>query len=133
VGFLALAGLAAEFGIVMLVYLDQAVACNRPATRAQLRAAVIEGAVLRVRPKAITVAVILGDLLPNMLLGGTGSELMRRIAAPMVGGIITAPLVSMLLIPVLYVLWAGAPPCAQQRVIVVAGCSLLSRKLLRRN
>lgn len=105
VGFLALAGLAAEFGIVMLVYLDQAVTRHRPATRAQLRAAVIEGAVQRVRPKAMTVAVILGGLLPILVLGGTGSELTRRIAAPMVGGMITAPLVSMLLIPVLYLLW----------------------------
>jgi Cu(I)/Ag(I) efflux system membrane protein CusA/SilA len=105
VGFIALAGVAAEFGVVMLVYLDQAVKRHRPATLAQLHEAVIEGAVQRVRPKAMTVAVVIAALLPIMLGGGTGSEVMRRIAAPMIGGMITAPLVSMLVIPVLYVLW----------------------------
>jgi Cu(I)/Ag(I) efflux system membrane protein CusA/SilA len=105
VGFIALAGVAAEFGVVMLVYLDQAVKRHRPATLAQLHEAVIEGAVLRVRPKAMTVAVVIAALLPIMLGGGTGSEVMRRIAAPMIGGMITAPLVSMLVIPVLYILW----------------------------
>ena len=107
VGFIALAGVAAEFGVVMLVYLDEAVRRNRPATLPELRAAVIEGAVLRVRPKAMTAAVIIAGLLPIMLGGGTGSEVMRRIAAPMVGGMVTAPLVSMLLIPVLYLWWQG--------------------------
>ncbi len=105
VGFIALAGVAAEFGIVMLVYLDQAVQRLRPTTLAQLHEAVIEGAVLRVRPKAMTVAVVLAALLPIMMGSGTGSEVMRRIAAPMFGGMITAPLVSMLVIPVLYLLW----------------------------
>jgi len=105
VGFIALAGVAAEFGIVMLVYLDQAVKRRRPATLAELHEAVIEGAVLRVRPKAMTVAVVIAALLPIMVGGGTGSEVMRRIAAPMIGGMVTAPLVSMLVIPVLYVLW----------------------------
>jgi len=105
VGFIALAGVAAEFGVVMLVYLDQAVKRHRPATLAQLHEAVIEGAVLRVRPKAMTVAVVIAALLPIMLGGGTGSEVMRRIAAPMIGGMVTAPLVSMLVIPALYVLW----------------------------
>jgi Cu(I)/Ag(I) efflux system membrane protein CusA/SilA len=105
VGFIALAGVAAEFGVVMLVYLDQAVKRHRPATRAELHEAVIEGAVLRVRPKAMTVAIVIAALLPIMLGGGTGSEVMRRIAAPMIGGMVTAPLVSMLVIPVLYVLW----------------------------
>ena len=105
VGFIALAGLAAEFGIIMLVYLDQAVAQHRPTDLAGLRAAIVEGAVLRVRPKAMTVAVILAGLLPIMLGDGTGSEVMRRIAAPMIGGMITAPLVSMFLIPVLYLIW----------------------------
>ncbi|MEK7206726.1 MAG: efflux RND transporter permease subunit, partial [Pseudomonadota bacterium] len=104
VGFIALAGVAAEFGIVMLVYLDQAVSRRKPANPAELRAAVIEGAVQRVRPKAMTVAVIMAGLLPIMIGGGAGSEVMRRIAAPMVGGMITAPLVSMLLIPVFYLL-----------------------------
>jgi Cu(I)/Ag(I) efflux system membrane protein CusA/SilA len=107
VGFIALAGVAAEFGVVMMVYLDEAVKRHRPGTRQELRAAVIEGAVQRVRPKAMTAAVIIAGLLPIMLGGGSGSEVMRRIAAPLVGGMVTAPLVSMLLIPVLYLGWKG--------------------------
>ena len=107
VGMIALAGVAAEFGVVMLVYLDHAVERRNPTTLAQLYDAVIEGAVLRVRPKAMTAAVVLAGLLPIMLGSGTGSEVMRRIAAPMLGGMITAPLVSMVLIPVLYILWKG--------------------------
>jgi Cu(I)/Ag(I) efflux system membrane protein CusA/SilA len=107
VGFIALAGIAAEFGVVMLVYLDEAVRRQQPATRQELRAAVIDGAVLRVRPKAMTAAVIIAGLLPIMLGSGTGSEVMRRIAAPMIGGMVTAPLVSMLLIPILYLWWKG--------------------------
>jgi Cu(I)/Ag(I) efflux system membrane protein CusA/SilA len=105
VGMIALAGVAAEFGIVMLVYLDQAVKRHQPKTMDELKAAVIEGAVLRGRPKAMTVAVIIAGLLPIMIGVGTGSEIMKRIAAPMIGGMITAPLVSMLVIPVLYLLW----------------------------
>ncbi|MEQ1593323.1 MAG: CusA/CzcA family heavy metal efflux RND transporter [Thiobacillaceae bacterium] len=108
VGFIALAGVAAEFGIVMLVYLDQAVAQHKPATRAALREAVLEGAVQRVRPKAMTVAVILAGLLPMMFGQGTGSEVMRRIAAPMLGGMVTAPLVSMVVLPICYYLWKRA-------------------------
>ncbi len=108
VGFIALAGVAAEFGVVMLIYLDAAVKRHRDegrlATRRDLFDAVMEGAVQRVRPKAMTVAVILGGLAPIMLGGGTGSELMQRIAAPMVGGMISAPLLSMFLIPVAYYL-----------------------------
>jgi Cu(I)/Ag(I) efflux system membrane protein CusA/SilA len=103
VGFIALAGVAAEFGVVMLVYLDHAVA--RSGGRPEgLRDAVIEGAVLRVRPKAMTVAVIVAGLMPIMVGGGTGSEVMQRIAAPMVGGMITAPLLSMLVLPAAYYL-----------------------------
>jgi len=105
VGFIALAGVAAEFGVVMLVYLNQSVKKHRPTTAEALRECVIEGAVLRVRPKAMTVAVIFAGLLPIMIGAGTGSELMQRIAAPMMGGMITAPLVSMLVIPVLFYLW----------------------------
>jgi Cu(I)/Ag(I) efflux system membrane protein CusA/SilA len=107
VGLIALAGLSAEFGVVMLVYLDQAYKRLQPRTPAELRAAVMEGAVLRVRPLAMTAAVIIAGLLPIMIGGGTGSEVMKRIAAPMVGGMITAPLVSLFLIPVLYLLWKG--------------------------
>ena len=105
VGFIALAGVAAEFGVVMLVYLNQAVNKRQPTTVEALRECVIEGAVLRVRPKAMTVAVIFAGLLPIMIGTGTGSELMQRIAAPMIGGMVTAPLVSMLVIPVLFYLW----------------------------
>ena len=108
VGFIALAGVAAEFGVVMLLYLRQAwearLARGEPATRATLVAAIEEGAVLRVRPKAMTVAVIMAGLLPIMLSEGTGAEVMQRIAAPMVGGMITAPLLSMLVIPAAYLL-----------------------------
>ncbi len=106
VGFIALAGVAAEFGVVMLIYLRQALQrCSdsgQSPTAADLRAAIHAGAVQRVRPKAMTVAVILVGLAPVLLGSGTGSEIMRRIAAPMVGGMITAPLLSMLLVPAVY-------------------------------
>jgi copper/silver efflux system protein len=106
VGFIALAGVAAEFGVVMLIYLKHAWE-DRMATGAghgpqALVDAIREGAVLRVRPKAMTVSVILAGLLPIMWSHGTGSEVMQRIAAPMIGGMISAPLLSMLLIPVAY-------------------------------
>jgi len=106
VGFIALAGVAAEFGVVMLVYLREALNRHQPRNNAELRAAVIDGAVLRVRPKAMTAAVIIAGLMPIMLGHGTGSEVMQRIAAPMIGGMVTAPLVSMLLLPVMYYLWS---------------------------
>jgi Cu(I)/Ag(I) efflux system membrane protein CusA/SilA len=105
VGFIALAGVAAEFGVVMLIYLKHAIAARGPAiTQAQLVEAIDEGAVQRVRPKAMTVAVILAGLAPLMWSEGAGSEVMQRIAAPMIGGMITAPLLSMLVIPAAYVL-----------------------------
>jgi Cu(I)/Ag(I) efflux system membrane protein CusA/SilA len=102
IGFIALAGLTAEFGVVMVLYLRHAWQRRIDAgelTRAALDAAIREGALLRVRPIAMTVAVVVAGLLPIMLGGGAGSELVRRIAAPMVGGMITAPLLSMLVIP----------------------------------
>ena len=108
VGFLALAGVAAEFGVVMLVYLkgswERRLAAGAVPTEALLVEAITEGAVLRVRPKAMTVAVILAGLLPILWSGGTGSEVMQRIAAPMVGGMVTAPLLSMLVIPAVWLL-----------------------------
>jgi Cu(I)/Ag(I) efflux system membrane protein CusA/SilA len=107
VGFIALAGLAAEFGVVMLVYLKQALArreARGAVAEADLRAAIDEGAVLRVRPKAMTVAVILAGLAPIMWSEGTGAEIMQRIAAPMIGGMVTAPLLSMFVIPAAYLL-----------------------------
>lgn len=103
VGFIALAGVAAEFGVVMLVYLKNAhaqrMAAGEPDNLTTLLAAIREGAVLRVRPKAMTVAVVMAGLLPILVGHGTGSELMTRIAAPMVGGMVTAPLLSMLVVP----------------------------------
>ncbi|OLD92361.1 MAG: cation transporter [Chloroflexi bacterium 13_1_20CM_4_66_7] len=121
VGFIALAGVAAEIGVVMLVYVNQAVAAREAAgglgDERGFALAIVEGAALRVRPVAMTVAVIIAGLLPIMFGSGTGSELMRRIAAPMVGGMITAPLLSMFVVPVAYLLLrrsragvqAGAP------------------------
>lgn len=105
VGFIALAGVAAEFGVIMLLYLKQAWQARLDRghdTDADLLDAIREGAVLRVRPKAMTVAVIVGGLLPLFWGAGTGSEVMQRIAAPMVGGMISAPLLSMFVVPVVY-------------------------------
>lgn len=103
VGFIALAGLAAEFGVVMQVYLRNALQARldtgQPLTRELILDAIREGALLRVRPKAMTVAVILAGLLPIMFGDGAGSEVMQRIAAPMVGGMLTAPLLSLFVIP----------------------------------
>ena len=107
VGFIALGGVAAEFGVVMVLYLEhawQARLARGERTLSALEAAIFEGAVLRVRPKAMTVAVIIAGLLPIMWGSGTGSEVMRRIAAPMVGGMITAPMLSMFVIPVAFLL-----------------------------
>jgi Cu(I)/Ag(I) efflux system membrane protein CusA/SilA len=103
VGFIALGGVAAEFGVVMLLYLRQAwdrqLALDPHAGPAALDAAIREGAVQRVRPKAMTVAVILAGLFPILLGHGAGSEVMQRIAAPMIGGMLTAPLLSMVVLP----------------------------------
>ena len=108
VGFIALAGVAAEIGVVMLVYVNQAMANRtahgRPITDVEFVQAVIDGAALRVRPIAMTFAVIIGGLMPIMWGTGTGSDIMRRIAAPMMGGMITALLLSMFVIPAAYVL-----------------------------
>jgi Cu(I)/Ag(I) efflux system membrane protein CusA/SilA len=105
VGFIALAGVSAEFGVVMLIYLKDALAeRGEDPTDAQVEAAVRDGALMRVRPKAMTVAVILAGLLPILLGHGTGSEVMSRIAAPMIGGMLTAPLLSMLVVPAAYLL-----------------------------
>ncbi|MEA3587817.1 efflux RND transporter permease subunit [Pseudidiomarina sp. 1APP75-27a] len=105
VGMIALAGVAAEFGVVMLLYLNNAWKDRKQRSRATLYSAIEEGAVLRVRPKAMTVITIIAGLLPIMLTHGTGSEVMQRIAAPMIGGMILAPLLSLLLLPAVYLLW----------------------------
>ena len=111
VGFIALGGVASEIGVVMLVYINQAVAARAAEgklnDRNELIQGILEGAALRVRPIAMTVAVIIAGLLPIMWGSGTGSEVMRRIAAPMVGGMTTAPLLSMFVIPAAYLLIYG--------------------------
>jgi Cu(I)/Ag(I) efflux system membrane protein CusA/SilA len=125
VGFIALAGVAAEFGVVMLLYLKHALQARLqrdPHAVGLLDDAIREGAVLRVRPKAMTVAVILAGLLPIVLGSGTGSEVMSRIAAPMLGGMVTAPLLSMFVIPAAYKLMRGrevARSLAADRSLVV--------------
>ncbi|MDH5240189.1 MAG: CusA/CzcA family heavy metal efflux RND transporter [Gammaproteobacteria bacterium] len=115
VGFIALAGLAVEIGVIMLVYLNQSIrqqrvraeAEGRDYSRDDMRQAVTDGAVLRVRPILMTVASTTVGLLPIMLGSGTGSEVMQRIAAPMVGGLISATLLTLVVIPALYLLWRG--------------------------
>jgi len=113
VGFIALAGVAVEIGVVMLVYLKQALARvtraaesgSRPLDRTDLNEAVVEGALMRIRPIMMTVAAIIAGLLPIMLGGGTGSEVMRRIAAPMVGGMVSATVLTLAVIPAAFLIW----------------------------
>jgi Cu(I)/Ag(I) efflux system membrane protein CusA/SilA len=113
VGFIALAGVAIEIGVIMLVYLnlalqrqrDAADAAQRELTKEDVRSAVIDGALLRVRPIIMTVAAIIAGLLPIMLGSGTGSEVMRRIAAPMVGGMVSATLLTLVVIPAVFLIW----------------------------
>ncbi|MFO1419389.1 MAG: CusA/CzcA family heavy metal efflux RND transporter [Candidatus Competibacteraceae bacterium] len=112
VGFIALAGVAAETGVIMLIYLDHALmtlrhqreAAGQPLTVNDIYAAVMEGAVERVRPKMMTVVAIMAGLLPILWSSGTGSEVMRRIAAPMVGGMISSTVLTLIVIPALYAL-----------------------------
>jgi Cu(I)/Ag(I) efflux system membrane protein CusA/SilA len=113
VGFIALSGVAVEIGVIMLVYLNQAFEKHRneavrtgvELTVAEVRSAVIDGALLRVRPIMMTVAAIIAGLLPIMLGGGTGSEVMRRIAAPMVGGMVSATVLTLVVIPAVFLIW----------------------------
>ncbi|MBE7415510.1 MAG: efflux RND transporter permease subunit [Deltaproteobacteria bacterium] len=111
VGFLALAGLDAETGIIMLIYLKHAyekrVLEGRMNSRADLYEAIREGAVMRVRPKVMTATAIIAGLLPIMWSAGTGADVMKRIAAPMVGGMVTAVLLELLVLPVIYAFWKG--------------------------
>jgi len=115
VGFIALAGVATETGVVMLMYLKHAwearqariAAYGLQPTRGDLHEAIVEGALLRLRPKLMTVLTIIAGLLPIMLGTGTGSEVMRRIAAPMVGGMVTATVLTLVLLPALYLLLRG--------------------------
>jgi Cu(I)/Ag(I) efflux system membrane protein CusA/SilA len=109
VGFIALAGLAAETGVVMLVYLDETFERRKAKglmhTAGDLRAAIIEGAVDRVRPKLMTVATTLIGLMPVMLAVETGSQVMKRIAAPMVGGLVSSTILTLVIIPAVYDTW----------------------------
>jgi Cu(I)/Ag(I) efflux system membrane protein CusA/SilA len=113
VGFIALAGVAVEIGVIMLVYLNQAIrrriasaaAGGRGLSRDDLEQAIVEGAVLRIRPVMMTVAATIGGLLPIMFSSGTGSEVMRRIAAPMVGGMVSATVLTLIVIPASFLLW----------------------------
>ncbi len=115
VGFIALAGVAAETGVVMIMYLDHAWAArrrraaaeSREPTRRELREAIVEGALLRLRPKLMTVITIIAGLLPIMWGSGAGSEVMRRIAAPMVGGMVSATVLTLVILPSLYLLLNG--------------------------
>mgnify|MGYP000101531986 CR=1 FL=1 len=113
VGFIALAGVAVEIGVIMLVYLNEAfqdqeklaLQENRSLTSDDIKQAVINGALLRLRPILMTVSAIIGGLLPIMLWDGTGIEVTRRIAAPMVGGMISATILTLLVIPAAFLLW----------------------------
>jgi copper/silver efflux system protein len=108
IGFIALAGVAAETGVVMLIYLDHAWEAQRAAGRYSLRGlydAVMEGAVERVRPKMMTVTAIIAGLLPVLWGSGAGSSVMRRIAAPMIGGMVSSTVLTLVVIPAVYSLW----------------------------
>jgi Cu/Ag efflux pump CusA len=123
VGFIALAGVAAETGVVMLIYLNQALAEvrarrqaeNRPLTRRDLYDAIMEGAVERVRPKMMTVVAIMAGLLPIMWSTGAGSEIMQRIAVPMIGGMVSSALLTLIVIPAIFgiVKGFGLPPATR--------------------
>jgi Cu(I)/Ag(I) efflux system membrane protein CusA/SilA len=115
VGFIAMAGLAVEFGVVMLIYLDHSLArvrleretVDHPLNVDEVREAVIDGALMRLRPKMMTVSTIIVGLLPVMIGAGAGSEVMRRIAAPMVGGLVTSTILTLVVLPAAYLLWKG--------------------------
>ena len=111
VGFIALAGVAAETGVIMLIYLDQAYKDMKNKGKMRnmndLYHAIIEGAVNRVRPKMMTVLAIMAGLIPIMWGTGTGSQVMKRIAAPMIGGMVTSTILTLIVIPAIYELWKG--------------------------
>ncbi len=115
VGFIALMAVAVEFGIIMILYLREATQYRSVESIQELRDAVIAGAAQRLRPKTMTATVIVLGLMPILMGSGAGSEAMKRIAAPMVGGMLTAPLVSMILIPILYFIWHRRDLILKQR------------------
>jgi copper/silver efflux system protein len=110
VGFIALAGVATETGVVMLIYLDISYRefkerYGEQFNRQRLREAIEEGAALRVRPKMMTVVAIMAGLMPIMWSHGTGSQVMKRIAAPMIGGMISATILTLIVVPAIYGIW----------------------------
>jgi Cu(I)/Ag(I) efflux system membrane protein CusA/SilA len=107
VGFIALGGIAVETAVVMLLYIDQQVREHPPTSREELFDAIVAGAVMRVRPKLMTVGVIIAGLLPIFFTDGLGSDVMRRIALPMVGGMASTTVLTLIVIPVIYYLWEG--------------------------
>jgi Cu(I)/Ag(I) efflux system membrane protein CusA/SilA len=125
IGFIALAGVAAETGVVMLIYLDHAwrerVASGRALTRRDVYDAVMEGAVERVRPVVMTATAIVAGLVPILWSAGTGASVMKRIAAPMVGGMLSTTVLTLLVIPAVYSLWKErGVPAAGMRAASVA-------------
>ena len=127
-GFIALAGVAAETGVVMLIYLDSGMKELKerrakeglPFTRADLYAAIMSGAVERVRPKMMTVAAIMAGLLPIMWSDGTGAEVMQRIAVPMIGGMVSSTLLTLIVIPAIYAVIKGFSLRSPRRGKVIA-------------
>src|SRR5688572_21368618 len=119
IGFVALAGVAAETGVIMLIYLDHAwrdrTASGDPPTRRDLYEAVVEGAVERVRPKMMTVTAIMAGLLPILWGSGAGASVMKRIAAPMVGGMVSSTIMTLIVIPAIYSLWREREVTRQAR------------------
>ena len=124
-GFIALAGVAAETGVVMLIYLDNALkermqarqGEGRAFSREDLHAAIMAGAVGRVRPKMMTVAAIMAGLLPIMWAHGTGAEVMQRIAVPMIGGMVSSTLLTLIVIPAIYTLVKGVSLRGMSRAV----------------
>ena len=107
VGFIALGGIAVETAVVMLLYIDQQVRKDNPRTKADLFAAVSHGAALRVRPKLMTVLTVMAGLAPIFLTEGLGSDVMRRIALPMLGGMVSTTILTLIVIPAIYFIWVG--------------------------
>jgi copper/silver efflux system protein len=111
VGIIALAGLDAETGVIMLLYLDLAYEQwkkeGRMRTQADLEESIMHGAVKRIRPKIMTVSVILAGLIPIMFSNGAGADIMKRIAAPMIGGVVTSTILELVIYPVIYMIWRG--------------------------
>jgi Cu(I)/Ag(I) efflux system membrane protein CusA/SilA len=133
IGFIALAGVAAETGVVMLIYLDHAwkaktSAGSRPSLR-DLYEAVMEGAVERVRPKMMTVTAIMAGLLPILWSSGAGASVMKRIAAPMVGGMISSTILTLIVIPAIYSLWKQREVAAHAVVTTSATRDMTERAL----